>query len=514
MNQSFVQKAEDSTPPLYETEIRTGRAVCVTADDGAPFGAGVREVQDLPKDFGAGDRFVLDFGQHCVGRLSFRMERSDRYLDAPVRLKLRFGEIPMELLRNFSEYHGSLCASWLQEEIVTVDRGGTVALPRRYCFRYVEVTVLNTPRRVRLFDFTVRHTSSAKLSNDVAARNIQDPVLAAIDRIGTKTLADCMQNVYEDGPKRDRRLWSGDLRLQALTDYSVYQNHSLVRRCLYLFAACEEEGKYLPGCLYSKPELFYDDGMGIMDYALLYTVILCEYYEHTQDLETARELFPVARRQIDLTIATLDREHIVTLPSGWAGFIDWVPGLQLVTAEEGVFLFALEKNIVLARAVGDPETAERWERELERSRKIAYRQLFDAERNAFLNSYDRFQYSVHAQVWMILGGVIGGEQARSVLRQALCAEDCLQPVTPYMHHYIVEAMIRLDMKSEALEYIRNYWGSMVQLGADTFWEVYVKDDLNVSPYGDILINSYCHAWSCTPSYFIRKYFSGSRPAQN
>ena len=110
--------------------------------------------------------------------------------------------------------------------------------------------------------------------------------------------------------------------------------------------------------------------------------------------------------------------------------------------------------------------------------------------------------------------MIGGEQGRSVLRQALCAEDCLQPVTPYMHHYIVEAMIRLDMKSEALEYIRNYWGSMVQLGADTFWEVYVKDDLNVSPYGDILINSYCHAWSCTPSHFIRKYFSGSGPAQN
>jgi hypothetical protein len=25
----------------------------------------------------------------------------------------------------------------------------------------------------------------------------------------------------------------------------------------------------------------------------------------------------------------------------------------------------------------------------------------------------------------------------------------------------------------------------------------------LSPYGDHHINSYCHAWSCTPSYFIR-----------
>jgi hypothetical protein len=26
-----------------------------------------------------------------------------------------------------------------------------------------------------------------------------------------------------------------------------------------------------------------------------------------------------------------------------------------------------------------------------------------------------------------------------------------------------------------------------------------------SPYGDIHVNSYCHAWSCTPSYFFRTY---------
>ncbi|WP_309121157.1 hypothetical protein [Paenibacillus sp.] len=36
--------------------------------------------------------------------------------------------------------------------------------------------------------------------------------LAAMDRIAVKTLQDCMQTVYEDGPKRDRRLWIGDLR--------------------------------------------------------------------------------------------------------------------------------------------------------------------------------------------------------------------------------------------------------------------------------------------------------------
>ena len=26
-----------------------------------------------------------------------------------------------------------------------------------------------------------------------------------------------------------------------------------------------------------------------------------------------------------------------------------------------------------------------------------------------------------------------------------------------------------------------------------------------SPYGSVAINSYCHAWSATPTYLIRKY---------
>jgi arylsulfatase A-like enzyme len=42
------------------------------------------------------------------------------------------------------------------------------------------------------------------------------------------------------------------------------------------------------------------------------------------------------------------------------------------------------------------------------------------------------------------------------------------------------------------------------LGADTFWEVYVPGDDFLSPYNSHLMNSYCHAWSCTPTYFLRR----------
>lgn len=65
-------------------------------------------------------------------------------------------------------------------------------------------------------------------------------------------------------------------------------------------------------------------------------------------------------------------------------------------------------------------------------------------------------------------------------------------------------MMQSGMQREAFALIDNYWGGMVRAGADTFWKVYDPKDPRLSPYRSHLVNSYCHAWSCTPSYFIRR----------
>ena len=106
---------------------------------------------------------------------------------------------------------------------------------------------------------------------------------------------------------------------------------------------------------------------------------------------------------------------------------------------------------------------------------------------------------------MILGGVLEGEEAKNLLLNSLNNNDFKQPVTPYMRHYVIEAMLKLNMRDDAVQYLKYFWGGMIDLGADTFWEAYIPDDLDFSPYNDRMINSLCHAWSCTPSYFIRKY---------
>lgn len=74
-----------------------------------------------------------------------------------------------------------------------------------------------------------------------------------------------------------------------------------------------------------------------------------------------------------------------------------------------------------------------------------------------------------------------------------------------IYNIVIEAMIMCGLNEAAKNILLTYWGGMVKKGADTFWEVYDPNDDHVSPYNSYLVNSYCHAWSCTPVYFIRKY---------
>ncbi|MBQ7335522.1 MAG: hypothetical protein IJW92_03500 [Clostridia bacterium] len=507
MKEYYLQKAEANTPPLYYETVKNPKTVRIVADETDFLGYSAipddRDVSVTQK----GDSFVLDFGRHCVGHLSFSVKDNGRYIDAPVRLKLKFGEVPYEIARDHATYHGRLSSSWLMEDVINIDRIGRIEMPRRYSFRYLEVTVVSTPRPTCLFDFEVVCETSADVGHLKPLPEGTDPELVAIDRVAATTLRDCMQSAYEDGPKRDRRLWSGDLRLQALTDQVLFENNMLARRCLYLFAACRRDGKYLPGCLYQYPEVTFDNGMEISDYSMLYCASIADYFDHTGDLETVRDLFPVVKNEIGVALDLLDENGILTHPEGgWLGFIDWAPGLQTVTGVHGAFLYGLERVIPLARALGETATVQGWERILSDARKAAKTYLYDEKKQAFVSRYDNFQFSVHSQVWMILGGVIDAEAGVRALKQSLESADSVKPVTPYMHHYLVEAMLKLGMKTEALAHIKQYWGAMVKYGADTFWEVFVDGDPEVSPYGDPAMHSFCHAWSCSPAYFIRKYF--------
>ena len=481
MNRLLLEKADANLPKINKTEIKCDTPLTV-----------------LDK----GESVTVDLGNHYVGYLSFKMWFVDEYIDAPVTLRVRFFETKAEMDYDYSTYGGWLCQSWIQEDTVKVDFPGVFTLPRRYAARYVKVEVVHTPRRLSLSDFTFVAESSADVSKLIPYVS-EDKELAEIDRVAVNTLKNCMQRVFEDGPKRDRRLWIGDLRLEALANYYTFGDTALVKRCLYLFAAADRNSLgFLPAFVYENP-LYYMGEWHIVDYSMMYVNTLCDYLNHIGDRAVFDELYPLVRSIMDSADSHLDEDGILIVPEDDM-FIDWCVGLKKQAAHFGVYLYTLDNLVNTLSSIGHADE-DLFKSRLEKGRADAKRVFWNEERGAFISERDENQYSVHANAWMVLGGVVDGESAKKVMSDVIESKDSVKPFTPYMHHYTVEALFKAGLTDRAVEYIRWIWGGMVKVGTDTFFEAYVPGDPAFSPYDDNKVNSMCHAWSCTATYFLRKY---------
>ncbi|WP_238996753.1 sugar hydrolase [Paenibacillus pinistramenti] len=507
-NGKFTAMAEQLAPYLYEEDIQPFFLVKLLADPDVIHGWRTEQeevAQTLESmELGKGDSVILDFGDHRVGRLSFDVVPVGSPPDAPLYLKLTFGEMPVEMAVPFTEYNGWLSRSWLQEEHKHIDvLPAHLELERRYSFRYVKLEVIDTSvkYKVSIKNVGCRTVTSANITALQEYKH-EDPQLREIDRVSIKTLQDCMQEVFEDGPKRDRRLWLGDLRLQALANYETFRSNDLVKRCLYLFAAYPNDKGQVSANLFMKPEVIPDDTY-LFDYSLFFVSTLHDYYMEVQDSVTLGNLWPTALRQIDLALELLDERLIVRDQDFWWSFIDWHEDLNKQAASQGVLIYAMKQAKVLASVLKDPRQAELGLK-IKQLETATFDHLWDEKLGYFISGKDR-QVSWASQIWLVLAGILDSEKSYELLGRLLKEKPGVPLTTPYMLHHLIEALLKAGDSSTAVKELKTYWGGMLQDGADTFWELYDPDNKEFSPYGSHLINSYCHAWSCTPTYFIRKY---------
>jgi hypothetical protein len=481
-NERFLQIADAQKPALFEKKV--------TAPDMA---------SHSEKALSKGDVLRLDFGNHLVGRVTLKFGYTGSHPDAPAWIRLKFAERECELAENAETYRGWISMGWIQQEQLHIDvLPSEISLPRRYAFRFLQIEVLDVSSKyqLQLEDVYCIATTSA---DDRCLRPFAGtPRQTRLDQIACHTLRECMQDVFEDGPKRDRRLWMGDLRMQALANYETFRNYDLVKRCLYLFAGSTMDGERIGACLFTEPKIEVDDTV-MFDYSLFYIPTLLDYYKATGDRETLEKLSSVALHQLDVVRPYFDETHLVKDSDvlGWC-FVDWNLRLNKQAAAQGIYLYCLKAAIEMAQILGIPTAALETDYHC---KALAAEVLWNGE--YYVSGANR-QISWASQVWMTLGGAAHGDAALLARLETANAEAM---VTPYMYHNYIDALIAVGQKDKALDVLEAYWGGMMDEGADTFWELYNPKNPNESPYGGTIVNSYCHAWSCAPAYFLRKYFA-------
>ena len=503
----WLEMAEKARPRLIERIVRPARLVTPREDPRAFLGWRFEDAGDPQSAFRRplkpGDTFYFDFGEHLTGRFTFRLGRFAKHVDAPPRLNFVFGEVPAEAILPCPK-KGTLSWSWHQDETLSVDLvPAVVEIPRRLAFRYAKVTVeASSPfSDFSLDGVEMRATTSADEARLVPFRGSAED--AAIDRVGCATLRECMQTVLEDGPKRDRRLWLGDLRLQAQVNYLTYRNYDVVKRSILLLAGTFGTNGLVSTAVYEmpRPERCHST---ILDFTAHFPNVVLEYLEASGDRATCESVWPLVVGQADFTLQTVDGDGLMrTDVDWWWQFIDWQPAMTRQAAEQGVIVSSLRATVELGRRLGHDGDVAFVPAVVDRMTEAARTRLWDGRRGVWVS--EKGNVSWMSQAWMALSGIATREQARRSLRTVMADPAAIRPVTPYALHYFAEALFGCGLRDEALKLVREYWGGMVKLGADTYWEAWVPDDWEKSPYGNVLLNSFCHAFSSTPGYLLRKH---------
>ena len=502
----LLSKSEQNRPEIFHKEKREYQLIELIEDSSKLDGVGTQVLNQSLSDCALkrDESIILDFKEHMVGTFQIDIDQTGSPMDAPLNMRIKFAEMPCELKAESSDYEGWLSRSWIQEEFIHLDTLPiTLTLPRRYSFRYVEIKVIDTsPKWQAVFSNPLITTQSSADFSKLEKVELEDQELQKIYDVGLKTLADCMQDVFEDGPKRDRRLWLGDLRLQALANYASFDQIELVKRCLYLFAGMTAENGKISANVFVSPKVVPDDTF-LYEYSLFFISTLYDLNQAHPDLELVKELYPIAKKQMDVSLTMFDEFGQFHPDEDYPVFVDWSNDFNKDTAGHAETIYVLKQFIELAKLINE-ENLSYYESRLELLTKYAKENLYDQTKHLFVTNGN--EYNIASQVWMVLAHVLSDEENKVLMQETI---NTLFPIkgiaTPYMYHHVVEAMYEAGLSNEATQLMKEYWGKMVDLGADTFWEAFDPNQPDYSPYGSPIVNSYCHAWSCTPVYLIKKY---------
>jgi hypothetical protein len=147
------------------------------------------------------------------------------------------------------------------------------------------------------------------------------------------------------------------------------------------------------------------------------------------------------------------------------------------------------------------------------------RELFwDQRRGAFVDTVENGKRGAHVSrqcnALAVLSGVCDKPRRARVVRNVFLNPSVGAVGTPYMKMFEARALAACGRRDAMLAVVRDYWASMLDAGASTFWEGHdpaMTDDARYAFYGRPYAKSLCHAWSSGPLYLLSSELFGLRP---
>ncbi|WP_425503163.1 alpha-L-rhamnosidase C-terminal domain-containing protein [Pelagicoccus enzymogenes] len=411
------------------------------------------------------------------------------------KARIRFGESVSEAMSDVGGASNASNDCAVRDQVVELAWfGKTMVGPGGFRFLRID----NHDPELDLHLEEVRATLQLRDLEYLGAFDSSDDRLDEIWRTGARTVHLNMQEFLWDGIKRDRLVWVGDMHPEIMTILAVFGPQEVITDSLDLVRDVTPASEWMNT---------------ISSYSLWWIIIQHDLWFRTGDDEYLRSQKVYLEDLLGRLTLLVDEEGGEILDG--VRFVDWPTSENPVAVHEG-----LQSLMTLAMSCGERLMAELGNQEMA-SRCLATAQKL---KSAGFSQSGR-------KVPAALSSLAGLKDAKEVANETL-KEGGPHGFSTFGGYYVLEALAQAREFNTGIEFIRQFWGGMLDLGATTFWEDF---DLNWmenasridelvaegtvdvhATYGDHSYkghrNSLCHGWASGPTAWLSEHVLGVRAA--
>jgi hypothetical protein len=429
---------------------------------------------------------LLDFGREVTGRLELQSTSNE-----PAEVTVQYGESQDEAIKG----------PWLGIDPVYIPAHGTAYGPKS-AFRYAVVRF--TGGRDTTFK-TIRLDGIAYPVKYQGWFESNDPLVNKMWTVGAYTAHLCMQDGIWDAPKRDRGRWMGDLDVSGRTIDDVFADHFLM-------------ADTMSRLLGPNPVLRHVDG--IPGYSAFWLTGEKAFYLHTGSMKQLESVHVRMVQLLNYMEKDLNEQNVYSdLTHAWS-YVDWSPDMHGYTPEtrmatQAEYYAAFQDGAYLLRVLHDNANAAKFQKKAEELKAAGQKYLLDAQ-----GSFGtRWQPNAYA----VVSGMANPDQYGSIWKNALGDVGHVKHnpyiITPYYNDYVIRAMAKMGHRKAAMNWIRQYWGGMINEGATSYWEGYDPSwykgyDFHESLQADNTTGfhtSLAHGWSSGVTPWLMRQVLGIEP---
>ncbi len=357
----------------------------------------------------------------------------------------------------------------LTDRIVLAE-GKTVwdALEMKY-MRYLFITVRNTDKPVKLFfsgikraDYPFEPKGSFSVENDNE--------LNWLWQAATNTLRGVSTDAFTDN-YRERLQYAQTSYYAARCSYAAFGDSYLQRRYLQQIAQEQQNDGILPAAV---PVTGYRGGR-FLDASLFWIMGLHDYFLHTGDTLTVRELLPAAEKVMDRFKRWENNEGIIDSPP----YPYWIDHANIDRyganfSLNALYVLTLQNFEKISEWMGNDNTAMEYEKRAEKLRIYMRNKYWDANQELFSDTRidDKLStnFTEQSNSLAIVAGIATPGQQQEIVKEFIENKSARMVPAVLFMHYVTEALFMTGHGEQALSLLKDRYRHMKTEGFETLWE--------------------------------------------